>query len=67
MLTLLTERLLAPTERPADIVRRRLEQAGYNVSDGMELLETEGLSFLLKFIFKSAYVGPAVRLARSFP
>ncbi|KAG7098211.1 hypothetical protein E1B28_000179 [Marasmius oreades] len=46
------ERAIAPVERPADLVRRRLEQAGYDVSDGLEL-GGEGLSFLLKFIYKS--------------
>ncbi|KAJ7839002.1 hypothetical protein B0H14DRAFT_3869860 [Mycena olivaceomarginata] len=43
------ERILAQTERPADIVRRRLEQAGYNETDGLDLLGSAGLSFLLKF------------------
>ncbi|KAJ3763796.1 adenylate cyclase [Lentinula raphanica] len=55
------ERILTQTERPADIVRRRLEQAGYDVSDGFELLGGEGLSFLLKFVYKSQVFGPAVR------
>ncbi|KAJ4469519.1 adenylate cyclase [Lentinula aciculospora] len=54
------ERILTQTERPADIVRRRLEQAGYDVSDGFELLGGEGLSFLLKFVYKSQVFGPAV-------
>ncbi|KAJ3841453.1 hypothetical protein EV361DRAFT_192838 [Lentinula raphanica] len=53
------ERILTQTERPADIVRRRLEQAGYDVSDGFELLGGEGLSFLLKFVYKSQVFGPA--------
>ncbi|KAJ3983402.1 adenylate cyclase [Lentinula detonsa] len=53
------ERILTQTERPADIVRRRLEQAGYDVSDGYELLGGEGLSFLLKFVYKSQVFGPA--------
>ncbi|KAF9263742.1 PP2C-domain-containing protein [Marasmius fiardii PR-910] len=46
------ERAVNPGERPADLVRRRLEQAGYDVSDGLEL-GGEGLSFLLKFVYKS--------------
>ncbi|KAJ3864849.1 adenylate cyclase [Lentinula novae-zelandiae] len=57
------ERILTQTERPADIVRRRLEQAGYDVSDGLELLggeAGEGLSFLLKFVYKSQFLGPNV-------
>ncbi|KAJ7213101.1 adenylate cyclase [Mycena pura] len=56
------ERILASTERPADIVRRRLEQAGYSESDGQDLLSgAGGLSFLLKFVYKSLFLGPAVR------
>ncbi|KAF7343711.1 Adenylate cyclase [Mycena sanguinolenta] len=53
------ERILARTERPADIVRRRLQQAGYNESDGRNLLGGAGLSFLLKFVYKSWFLGPA--------
>ncbi|KAJ7585096.1 adenylate cyclase [Mycena floridula] len=53
------ERILASTERPADIVRRRLEQAGYDIADGLELLGGDGLSFLLKFVYKSQLLGPA--------
>ncbi|KAJ6456413.1 adenylate cyclase [Mycena sanguinolenta] len=53
------ERILAQTERPADIVRRRLEQAGYDETDGQDLLGGAGLSFLLKFVYKSLYLGPA--------
>ncbi|KAJ7600616.1 hypothetical protein C8J56DRAFT_1010451 [Mycena floridula] len=53
------ERILASTERPADIVRRRLEQAGYEIADGLELLGGDGLSFLLKFVYKSQLLGPA--------
>ncbi|KAF8975931.1 hypothetical protein BDQ17DRAFT_235017 [Cyathus striatus] len=50
----MTERLLSLHERPANILRRRLEQAGY---DGVDCLEKLGmyrsLSFLLKFVYKS--------------
>ncbi|KAJ6592919.1 hypothetical protein B0H19DRAFT_11043 [Mycena capillaripes] len=53
------ERILAQTERPADIVRRRLEHAGYNETDGQDLLGSAGLSFLLKFVYKSWFLGPA--------
>ncbi|KAF8069885.1 adenylate cyclase [Lyophyllum atratum] len=52
------ERILGQAERPADIVRRRLEQAGYDPVDGLELLGGEGLSFLLKFVYKSQLLGP---------
>lgn len=62
MLTRAVERVLAQTERPAGIVRRRLEQAGYDPQDGLELLGGEGLSFLLKFVYKSQLLGPAVRI-----
>ncbi|KAF7376679.1 Adenylate cyclase [Mycena sanguinolenta] len=53
------ERILAQTERPADIVRRRLEQAGYDETDGLDLLGGAGPSFLLKFVYKSLFLGPA--------
>ncbi|KAF7357959.1 Adenylate cyclase [Mycena venus] len=53
------ERILAQTERPADIVRRRLEQAGYDDTDGQDLLGGAGLTFLLKFVYKSLFLGPA--------
>ncbi|KAK1221275.1 cysteinyl-tRNA synthetase [Marasmius sp. AFHP31] len=52
------ERVVAPNERPADLMRRRLEQAGYEVSDGLEL-GGEGLSFLLKFVYKSKLLTPS--------
>ena len=53
--------MLAQTERPADIVRRRLEQAGYDVADGLDTLGEGDLSFLMKFVYKSTVLGPAVR------
>ena len=52
--------MLAQTERPADIVRRRLEQAGYDVADGLDTLGEGDLSFLMKFVYKSTVLGPAV-------
>ena len=54
---LVSERVVAPGERPADLVRRRLEQAGYEMYDGLEL-GGEGLSFLLKFVYKSKLLTP---------
>ncbi|KZV72866.1 L domain-like protein [Peniophora sp. CONT] len=51
------ERILGNSERPADIVRRRLEQAGYTPADGLEVLGGESLSFLLKFVYKSNVLG----------
>lgn len=56
------ERLLAQTERPADIVRRRLEQAGYTIADGLDMLGTEDLRFLMTFVYKSNLLGSAVSL-----
>ena len=53
--------MLAPTEKPANIVRRRLEQAGYDEADGLEQLGADDLAFLMKFEFKSNVLGPLVR------
>lgn len=53
--------MLAQTERPADIVRRRLDQAGYDVADGLDTLGEGDLSFLMKFVYKSTVLGPTVR------
>ncbi|KAH8118977.1 L domain-like protein [Phellopilus nigrolimitatus] len=55
------ERVLASTERPADLVRRRLEQAGYDVADGLQTLGAEEIGFLIKFIYKSNFLGDAVK------
>jgi hypothetical protein len=52
--------MLAQTERPADIVRRRLEQAGYDIADGLDTLGEGDLNFLMKFVYKSTVLGPAV-------
>ncbi|KAH0828086.1 hypothetical protein J3R83DRAFT_3743 [Lanmaoa asiatica] len=53
------ERMLAPTERPAAITRRRLEQAGYDQLDSLDYLAAEDMTFLLKFVYKSQLLGPA--------
>ncbi|KAF8134396.1 hypothetical protein EV363DRAFT_1561931 [Boletus edulis] len=53
------ERVLAPTERPAAITRRRLEQAGYDQVDSLDYLAAEDMTFLLKFVYKSQLLGPA--------
>ncbi|KAI0948889.1 hypothetical protein AcW1_008634 [Taiwanofungus camphoratus] len=53
------ERVLAQTERPASIVRRRLEQAGYDDPDGRAMLAVEDIGFLMKFVYKSNVLGPA--------
>ncbi|KZT63683.1 adenylate cyclase-like protein [Daedalea quercina L-15889] len=52
------ERVLALTEKPASIVRRRLEQAGYDEADELELLGADDLAFLMKFEYKSNVLGP---------
>lgn len=56
----IAERVLAQTERPADIIRRRLEQAGYDMADGLHMLGAEDISFLMKFVYKTQLLGPAV-------
>ncbi|KAF7427927.1 cysteinyl-tRNA synthetase [Pleurotus ostreatus] len=53
------ERVMGQKERPADIFRRRLEQAGYDAADGLETLGEDDMSFLLKFVYKSQLLGPA--------
>ena len=59
--------MLANGDRPADIVRRRLEQAGYGFADGLDTLGGEDLGFLFKFVFKSNVLGSDVRVALSRP
>jgi adenylate cyclase len=51
------ERLLAPAEQPAMIVKRRLEQAGYEIVDKLDELGAADLGFLMKFVFKSVRLG----------
>ena len=65
MFAFCSERVLAPTERPADLVRRRLEQAGYEPADGLQALGSEEIGFLIKFIYKSNFLGDAVSKRRS--
>ncbi len=43
---------MGPSEKPALIQRRRLEQAGYNDSDQIEDMGKEDLSYLLKFVWR---------------
>jgi adenylate cyclase len=49
----MTERILNLNERPADIIKLRMKQAGYDADDGAHLLGIESLSILLKFVYKS--------------
>ena len=60
-LTARVERLLAMTEKPANIVRRRLEQAGWDPIDDFRTLATEDIQYLMKFVYKSNLLGPTVR------
>jgi hypothetical protein len=55
------ERVLAQTEKPAHIVRRRLEQAGFDVKDRLDQIGKDDISFLLKFQYKSQLLGENVR------
>lgn len=59
--------MLAPTERPAAITRRRLEQAGYDQLDSLDYLAAEDMTFLLKFVYKSQLLGPAVCFVSAIP
>jgi adenylate cyclase len=45
------------SERPAVIVRCRLEHAGYEPIDGLENLGADELQFLSRFVFKSERLG----------
>ena len=54
---MLLERVLAPTEKPAGLVKRRLEQAGYDAADGLQTLGSDEIGFLIKFIYKSNLLG----------
>ncbi|CAE6507918.1 unnamed protein product [Rhizoctonia solani] len=51
------ERVLGNIEKPALIMRRRLEQAGYDEMDQLEIIGGEDLRFLLRFIFRSVNLG----------
>ncbi|CAE6485176.1 unnamed protein product, partial [Rhizoctonia solani] len=50
-------RALGQAEKPALILRRRLEQAGYDEVDQLELIGGEDLRFLLRFVFRSVNLG----------
>ncbi|KAE8202246.1 hypothetical protein CF335_g3492 [Tilletia laevis] len=47
-----SERPLGPSERPALIQKRRLEQAGYNETDSLENMGRSDLSYLLRFVYR---------------
>lgn len=50
------------TEKPANIVRRRLMEAGYEDADDLPLLGMEDIQYLMKFVYKSNVLGRTVRL-----
>ncbi|KAJ7214460.1 hypothetical protein GGX14DRAFT_360142 [Mycena pura] len=58
------ERKLRKKERPANILLRYLLQAGYDETDGYDLhsgASMAGVPFLLKFVYRSQFLGSAVR------
>ena len=55
--------MLAMTEKPASIVRRQLQQAGYEDVD--DLQDQEDIQFLMKFVYKSNVIAPVVSLVSS--
>ncbi|KAG6877155.1 hypothetical protein C0993_009861 [Termitomyces sp. T159_Od127] len=52
------ERLLGMTEKPANLIKRRLEHHGYDANDGIILLQGDKLSFLIRFIYRSSLFTP---------
>ncbi|KAJ8594114.1 hypothetical protein M405DRAFT_878960 [Rhizopogon salebrosus TDB-379] len=52
------ERVLAPTERLAAIVIRRLQQAGYDQAHSLAFLGADDMTFLMKFLSRSQLLGP---------
>ncbi|PSR72634.1 hypothetical protein PHLCEN_2v11518 [Hermanssonia centrifuga] len=51
------ERILSMTEKPANIVRKRLQEAGYEEADGLPSLGMDDIQFLMKFVYKSNVLG----------
>ena len=49
----LTERMLGQSKRPADIIKLRMKQAGYDAEDGAHLLGIESLGISLNFVYQS--------------
>ncbi|WFD39511.1 adenylate cyclase [Malassezia japonica] len=47
-----SDRPLVASERPARILRRRLLQAGYAESDGLDTLGRDDMSYVLRFVFR---------------
>lgn len=47
-----SERPLGESEMPAQLQKRRMEQAGYTEDDGLETLGREDHSYLLRFVYR---------------
>ncbi|PWY99847.1 adenylate cyclase [Testicularia cyperi] len=47
-----SERPLGNSDKPAQLQRRRLLQAGYTEADGLEEMGRDDLSYLLRFVFR---------------
>ncbi|KAN0064637.1 cysteinyl-tRNA synthetase [Thecaphora frezii] len=47
-----SERPLGGSDKPAQLQRRRLLQAGYTEADGLEEMGRDDLSYLLRFVFR---------------
>ncbi len=51
------------TEKPANIVRKRLQEAGYEEADGLPSLGMDDIQFLMKFVYKSNVLGRTVSVS----
>ena len=49
-------------EKPANIVRKRLMEAGYEEADGLHVIGMEDIQYLMKFVYKSNVLGRTVSL-----
>lgn len=50
-------------EKPANIVRKRLMEAGYEEADGLHEIGKEDIQYLMKFVYKSNVLGRTVSFA----
>ena len=51
---------MASTEKPANIVRKRLMEAGFDEADDLTALGVEDIQYLMKFVYKSNVLGRTV-------